>query len=365
MRIFAKPLIQWREPDEVRWLRWAADTRRRGLVLTAIAFSDLGVLIAFLNRNADWSDAPLVPWSAGASFMIALWGVLTWLWRREPRRFRAWPHKEMRGRVRARMPLAAVAGRHPLCPRHRALGLEEGKGRTFVVGIPDDVSDEMIRLAWPQSEYANVPLSFTSDVIEWTESPLPKEIAFFRWPDGPAYWPLGAGNLMWYGRLAVLAALALSPVIAILLRFSPISLLVSIPLLAALGIVGWITGWNDNAIVAVPYGLTLSSGVRRSVRIPWGELDAVTLLLSPYEGVADWIVAEYHYRSYATDDEFTMRIRSKRFKYERFVSALSEHTGCAVDIGETPEGLMIKLTGFAHSSEATGVAGEKAPKQAG
>jgi len=363
MTIFGKPILEWREPDEVTSFRWMADFRRRRLVRTAAVFVALGLWTGYVSGLVGDADKLIWARCAISNFVLALGCVVIWISRCRPRRFRIFPRDQWRLRIGEPKPFAAAVGLHPLCPKYRALGLAVGKGRTVVTGIPDEVSDEMIRNAWAESECADVPLSFTTDALDWTESPPPRESMFFRWPNGPERWPLAPANRQRYSRLAVLWAIPLFPFFLAAMPFSLVVPLALAVVVVAMDIVGHFIGWNDNTVIAMPYGLTLSSGKAHTVHVRWRDLDEVVVRISPYEGESDFIVAQYHDSGYHVKDTFWMRLLSRRFAYERFVSALSENTGCAAEVKETKEGLTIALKKFVPKA-STGVGEDSDVKKA-
>jgi len=248
-----------------------------------------------------------------------------------------------------RAPFAAVVGPHPRLPQFRALAFLDYTGASsYVAGIPDEISNDQIRDAWMRGEFATVKISFASDPVPWTRIP-PRETLLFRWPDGPeGWWMSPTSREGWWGLIPVVF-----PLLLLFFFSQPIVLLGLFLFAGAAWVIGRFGGWNDNVVIAAPSGLILSSAGNATVHIPWRDLYAVSLSISPYSNEKEWIAAEYDRNG--TKRSFSMRLKSRRFEYERFVQALSTKTDAVPEVAETPEGIRIKVAGF----ERRAAAGEK------
>lgn len=375
--MFRKPLIQWREPLEVRRARRRRERQLRVLkkaMVLCFVLGGIGILegcIRGLHTLAGQTCAVM-----GLFAVVGAWSW--WGWFTAGGRYRFALHAkgsrrnaDLWGRI-----VAAGIVRHPLMPRYRALLTIDRSGSKRFIAIPDEATTEEIRRVWPESQTGQMPLQTGAGIVPaMDDSAAPGRIILVC-PDPPQYWPTAYMNrrrVAWAG-----AALLLLPVTVICLfevsfnlvfqsdleasvpqlygltaelgRLSVVLILIYGAFLSVAWAIGAVFGWNASAVLVGQDELCFFALFDWRPWFAWEDVKEVILRVSPYADRHEEI--EVTYTCCGVEAVFTKRLGSRRLDYEQLSKALAIKTDMTPQVTETADGITIRLTGFAE--KATG-----------
>jgi hypothetical protein len=392
MPIFRKPLIEWREPDEVARARREANSSLRfakwamigclalgaaGIVGARFTLNDRGA--RQIVRTAAWLIAP------------ALASLALWVSKRDSGRLAIYASRNGRGlSLRRRVTVAAIA-RYPDFPQYRALVTVALSGRKRTIAVPEDVCDEDIVSAWKRSEQADVPLQFIAGTIPVEDPPHATGEAIFQWPSPPSYWPTRSevrrrilfnmklaiaiptaliavwaplSHMLASGQYrfvigAVTHGIAVSTVMYALMAAGMVvpGFLMSLAICACAGAgivvftlaAGAFFGWNQERIEVREDGISFGGVWGEPVSFAWPAVRAVRIRMLADALARQEISVLYDYHGL---EPIFVRTVSRRFDYERFVAAVATKTDRAPEPVETPDCVTIVITGFGEKAAA-------------
>jgi len=415
--VFRKPLIEWREPDEVVRARRAHSKSPRRLIVWSLLLIVAGAgFVIYAAVRAPGQDAPLSLLVGEVFAAIGVWMLAVWMRQRAAKRFRLYRRRSAARAVAQELPGAVAIVKHPLCPLYRALLIIGRDSSRSFVGMPHEVSDSDIRRVWSQSEWGDLPLqSSDRSILKPRKEKLPGDSFFDRhegwpdpktghfegragreapdeernsapgktilqWPDAPRYWPTVFEHRNALVRLASWF-LFVSPLINASMRVifdafdahtashysnEPIWLIIKpsvyltgilVAVVAAVWAAGAFFGWNDNVVRMAENELIFFGLLRRKAFFRWESVKEVAIHLSPYSDKAEEIEVVYDY--YGIEATFAMKLRSKRIEDERLAKALAEKMGSEQEVTQGPDGVTIRVRAARPMPATASVKGDK------
>jgi hypothetical protein len=398
MAIFRKPLIDWREPDEVVRARRAHSKPARQVIIQALFLIAAGAgFIAYAVTRAPEQDAAMSFFVGELIAAPGVWMIAVWMRRRAAKRCRLYRPRGERKPLARDLPGAAAIVKHPLCTLYRALLVIARSGGKSFIGIPHDLPDEDIRRAWAQSQWGEVPLqsSFMAISKPWKES-MPGSWLFrkpgawpdpvtglstnraalqeafdeerdsapgrtlFQWPAPPRYWPMMfekrqiVFSLLFYCFISWPLTVVSVKIIAdglwprhlndpALQGWGLTLFLMALFVLGAASAwaVGAFFGWNDNVVRLAENEILFFGLLRRKAFFAWESVKEVAIHLSPYADRTEEVEVVYDY--YGIEATFAMKLRSKRLEDERLAKALAQKMGSEQEVTQGPDGVTIRV----------------------